>query len=85
MNAESKSTSHPRLISPVFARIAEEVRNIGANGFQVITHRQTANALHRGTTMNEQQLGTVVIGGSQTGLAVGYYLKQRGCRSSSWT
>ena len=28
--------------------------------------------------MNEQQLGTVVIGGSQAGLAVGYYLKQRG-------
>ena len=35
--------------------------------------------------MSEQQLGTVVIGGSQAGLAVGYYLKQRGCRSSSWT
>jgi putative flavoprotein involved in K+ transport len=28
--------------------------------------------------MSEQQLGTVVIGGSQAGLAVGYYLKQRG-------
>lgn len=28
--------------------------------------------------MTEQQLGTVVIGGSQAGLAVGYYLKQRG-------
>ena len=28
--------------------------------------------------MNDQQLGTVVIGGSQAGLAVGYYLKQRG-------
>src|SRR5688500_19766644 len=27
--------------------------------------------------MSEQQLGTVVIGGSQAGLAVGYYLKQR--------
>jgi len=26
--------------------------------------------------MNDQQLGTVVIGGSQAGLAVGYYLKQ---------
>jgi putative flavoprotein involved in K+ transport len=28
--------------------------------------------------MSEQQLETVVIGGSQAGLAVGYYLKQRG-------
>src|SRR5687768_8693768 len=28
--------------------------------------------------MSDQQLGTVVIGGSQAGLAVGYYLKQRG-------
>ena len=28
--------------------------------------------------MSEQQLGTIVIGGSQAGLAVGYYLKQRG-------
>ncbi len=28
--------------------------------------------------MTEQQLGSVVIGGSQAGLAVGYYLKQRG-------
>ncbi len=28
--------------------------------------------------MNDRQLGTVVIGGSQAGLAVGYYLKQRG-------
>jgi putative flavoprotein involved in K+ transport len=27
--------------------------------------------------MSEQQLGTVVIGGSQAGLAVGYYLKRR--------
>ena len=27
--------------------------------------------------MSDQQLGTVVIGGSQAGLAVGYYLKQR--------
>ena len=27
--------------------------------------------------MREQQLGTVVIGGSQAGLAVGYFLKQR--------
>ena len=27
--------------------------------------------------MNDQQLGTVVIGGSQAGLAVGYFLKQR--------
>jgi putative flavoprotein involved in K+ transport len=28
--------------------------------------------------MSDQQLGTVVIGGSQAGLAVGYYLKQHG-------
>src|SRR6187402_2915072 len=28
--------------------------------------------------MNDRQLGTIVIGGSQAGLAVGYYLKQRG-------
>ncbi len=28
--------------------------------------------------MSDQQLGTVVIGGSQAGLAVGYHLKQRG-------
>ncbi len=28
--------------------------------------------------MTEQQLGTVVIGGSQAGLAVGYHLRQRG-------
>ena len=28
--------------------------------------------------MNDQQFGTVVIGGSQAGLAVGYYLKQHG-------
>ena len=28
--------------------------------------------------MSDRQLGTVVIGGSQAGLAVGYYLKQRG-------
>ena len=28
--------------------------------------------------MNDQQLGTVVIGGSQAGLAVGCHLKQRG-------
>ena len=28
--------------------------------------------------MSDQQLGTLVIGGSQAGLAVGYYLKQRG-------
>ena len=28
--------------------------------------------------MVDQHLGTVVIGGSQSGLAVGYYLKQRG-------
>jgi putative flavoprotein involved in K+ transport len=28
--------------------------------------------------MNEQQFGTIVIGGSQAGLAVGYHLKQRG-------
>ena len=28
--------------------------------------------------MGEQQLGTIVIGGSQAGLAVGYYLKQGG-------
>ena len=28
--------------------------------------------------MNDRQFGTVVIGGSQSGLAVGYYLKQRG-------
>ena len=28
--------------------------------------------------MNDRQLGTVVIGGSQAGLAVGYYLKQHG-------
>ena len=27
--------------------------------------------------MTDQQLGTVVIGGSQAGLAVGYFLKQR--------
>ena len=27
--------------------------------------------------MNDRQIGTVVIGGSQSGLAVGYYLKQR--------
>lgn len=32
-------------------------------------------AFHRG--MSDRQLGTVVIGGSQSGLAVGYYLKQR--------
>ena len=28
--------------------------------------------------MNDRQHGTIVIGGSQAGLAVGYYLKQRG-------
>jgi putative flavoprotein involved in K+ transport len=28
--------------------------------------------------MSDQQIGTVVIGGSQAGLAVGYYLKQHG-------
>ena len=28
--------------------------------------------------MSDRQFGTVVIGGSQAGLAVGYYLKQRG-------
>ena len=28
--------------------------------------------------MSDPQLGTVVIGGSQSGLAVGYYLKQHG-------
>ena len=28
--------------------------------------------------MNDRQLGTIVIGGSQAGLAVGYYLKQKG-------
>ena len=28
--------------------------------------------------MSDPQLGTVVIGGSQAGLAVGYYLKQHG-------
>jgi putative flavoprotein involved in K+ transport len=28
--------------------------------------------------MSDRQFGTVVIGGSQSGLAVGYYLKQRG-------
>ena len=28
--------------------------------------------------MSDQRLGTVVIGGSQSGLAVGYYLKQQG-------
>ncbi len=28
--------------------------------------------------MSDRQLGTVVIGGSQAGLAVGYYLRQRG-------
>ena len=28
--------------------------------------------------MSDQQLGTVVIGGSQAGLAVGYYLTQHG-------
>ena len=28
--------------------------------------------------MSDQQLGTVVIGGSQAGLAIGYYLKQHG-------
>ena len=28
--------------------------------------------------MSDQHLGTVVIGGSQAGLAVGYYLKQHG-------
>jgi putative flavoprotein involved in K+ transport len=28
--------------------------------------------------MSDQQIGTVVIGGSQSGLAVGYYLKQHG-------
>jgi hypothetical protein len=28
--------------------------------------------------MSDQQLGTVVIGGSQADLAVGYYLKQHG-------
>jgi putative flavoprotein involved in K+ transport len=28
--------------------------------------------------MNDPQLGTVVIGGSQSGLAVGYHLRQRG-------
>ncbi len=28
--------------------------------------------------MNDQQLGTIVIGGSQAGLAVGYFLKKRG-------
>jgi len=27
--------------------------------------------------MNDRQLGTIVIGGSQAGLAIGYYLKQR--------
>ena len=31
-----------------------------------------------GGRMSYQQLGTVVIGGSQAGLAVGYYLKQHG-------
>jgi putative flavoprotein involved in K+ transport len=29
-------------------------------------------------TMSDRQLGTVVIGGSQAGLAVGYHLRQRG-------
>ena len=28
--------------------------------------------------MSDQQLGTVVIGGSQAGLAVGYHLRQQG-------
>jgi len=28
--------------------------------------------------MTDDQLGTVVIGGSQAGLAVGYHLRQRG-------
>jgi putative flavoprotein involved in K+ transport len=31
-----------------------------------------------GSNMPDQQLGTVVIGGSQAGLAVGYHLRQRG-------
>src|SRR4029453_7660742 len=31
-----------------------------------------------GGRMSDQQLGTVVIGGSQAGLAVGYYLKEHG-------
>jgi putative flavoprotein involved in K+ transport len=32
----------------------------------------------RGDVLSDQQLGTVVIGGSQAGLAVGYHLRQRG-------
>ena len=31
--------------------------------------------------MSDQQIGTVVIGGSQAGLAVGYYLEHTACRS----
>ena len=31
----------------------------------------------RATSLSDQQLGTVVIGGSQAGLAVGYHLGQR--------
>jgi len=35
----------------------------------------------RGGRMSDRQLGTVVIGGSQSSLAVRYYLKQRDRRS----
>ena len=31
--------------------------------------------------MSNEQVGTAVIGGSQAGLATGYHLMQRHCRS----
>jgi cation diffusion facilitator CzcD-associated flavoprotein CzcO len=31
--------------------------------------------------MSRNHVETVVIGGSQAGLAVGYYLQRQGCRS----
>src|SRR5688572_27937386 len=65
------------LSRPGIARIGEKVRNIGTNGLGDHTQADCERAPSR-HTMSDQQLGTVVIGGGQAGLAVGYYLKQHG-------